>query len=334
MHARLRRLLPAAGAAGAFGGALAAGAFRRGDGAEPQVALCEPTGRRDLRTLPKAHVHLHERSNAVRRETLQDLADQPNWRRGRQVALDAALSQTKGSGPRVDKYRRRAKLLSEKDPDKLIRACFGPAPPRRGASEEMVLASLRQLDAAPGPRSSVWDAQYVARALMESDPGSDARVLRELYEDAELESISWVEVCASLSITDGAIAPNARKAWRAKLALWAQLEREFRGRVGVRFTVHCPGSAADAKALLEFLDTTEHAKEAIVGVGQWGAERPASQRQAGYEVCCGGGRRGGGGGGALVAVNVHAGEHRCMGKRLFCAIFILKFAHLPRQARD
>lgn len=80
-----------------------------------------------------------------------------------------------------------------------------------------------------------------------------------------------------------------------------QLEREFRGRVGVRFTVRCPETPADAQALIEFIDSVQHAREAIVGVGLWGCERPASLWQSSFDICCGPG--------GLLGVNVHAGEH-------------------------
>lgn len=225
MHTGIRRVLPpGALTAAAIGtGAFAAwvsdseSAAQGGDDRHStalvfhRVTLCEPAhtlGRRDLRALPKAHVHLHERSNCVRRDTLEDLAKLPGWRTGRQMALETAQARSKGRGPWADKYRRRADLLAEKDPVKFIDACFGRPPPPNDAPESAVVAHLCQLDASTTkPRSCVWDAQFVARALLDSDPGAEIRVLRELYEDAELESIRWVEVCSSLPVKHGAVSP-------------------------------------------------------------------------------------------------------------------------------
>ena len=71
----------------------------------------ELRARRELRTLPKAHLHLHLSGAVVRRETLEDFAAMPGWEKQREVALaeanvQIASSLAKDQPKRAEKYRR------------------------------------------------------------------------------------------------------------------------------------------------------------------------------------------------------------------------------------
>ena len=126
----------------------------------------------------------------------------------------------------------------------------------------------------------------------------------------------------------GAVAPPDARRWRARLVAWRKLEREYAGRVGLRFIVGCPKTASDARALVSFIDgdndgddddadergdapaatgaaatavrRRQRPRDAIAGVGQWGRERPATERGDAYAVCAAAG---------LARVCVHAGEN-------------------------
>ena len=105
-------------------------------------------------------------------------------------------------------------------------AAFGAPPPPRGANEEVELADIQRLDAEqrqPGARG-VWDAQWVAKALVEScDDGAGMhRLLRELYADAAEEGVWYVEVAAQLGVKGGQVSVEAE--WVALLRQWAALE--------------------------------------------------------------------------------------------------------------
>ena len=152
----------------ALGTAVAAATLTVHRGADP--VACSPlppeTPRRDLRTLPKAHLHIHFGGAVVRRETLEELANLPGWHKQRKKAISQAQDQAKaarhqGQDLHAQKYQRRADLLSKKN---VIDAGFGPPPPARDASEDEILKSLRHIDTMmmqPGA-GIIWDAQWIA----------------------------------------------------------------------------------------------------------------------------------------------------------------------------
>eukprot|EP01052_Picozoa_sp_SAG31_P018016 SAG31_NODE_1258_length_9078_cov_12.076512_5_plen_362_part_00 len=189
-------------------------------------------------------------------------------------------------------------------------AAFGQPPPARDCDDMAVLADVSRLDketAQPGARG-VWDAQWVGKSLVDSlertdrPPGSGMRrLLRELYEDSAAEGVRWTELAAQLSVKNGKVKDDAAAEWRELLQEWKLLETEYDGRVGVRFVVNCPKTEDDAKALVAFLESDDRARAAVVGVGQWGAEKLATALQGSYDVCAAAG---------LALSCVHAGENR------------------------
>ena len=173
-----------------------------------------------------------------------------------EASRQEAKARAAGHYGKADKYARRGRLIggigqgSGKTPAESIASIFGestgpalgPAPGPAVARELDALEAIQKMDAAelqPGA-SGIWDMQWVASQLESAQEdalpvyaagSTKARVLWELYEDAELEGIRWVELCTSIRIKGGKVDQEGLHEWKTLLKVWCGLEEKHEGRV-------------------------------------------------------------------------------------------------------
>eukprot|EP00928_Gymnodinium_smaydae_P045123 TRINITY_DN30129_c0_g1_i1.p1 TRINITY_DN30129_c0_g1~~TRINITY_DN30129_c0_g1_i1.p1 ORF type:complete len:415 (-),score=84.34 TRINITY_DN30129_c0_g1_i1:151-1395(-) len=244
---------------------------------------------RNLKSLPKAHLHVHFPQAVVRRSTMEEWASKFDSSAAVKLAAsEAEAARAEGAEGKALKYERRGKLLANP------LSAFPPAagPQASEDEERLLLEALDKQDPQPGA-AGIWDAQWISAQL--GAESNTHRVLREVYEDAVEEGVVWTELACGLKIKDGEV--QSIEDWKALFEVWRELEKEFYGRTAVRFVAHCPKTAADATALVEYLKTFDECP--VVGIGQWGGEVSALTLQEGYRVIVDAG---------IPLVCVHAGE--------------------------
>jgi len=275
--------------------------------------------RRPLAALPKTLLHLHWGEAMIRRSTLEECANHEKWLtagavKAKKVAEDEVTKWSeRGNQNFASTWRRRANLVRDADPIRLIAETFGPKPPASdGGAETATLEDLRRIDALDKQtgREGVWDQKWVAKLLLETVLGEEGnkdaweeRAMRELYEDAAAEGVTWIEVSQGNSgFTDdkGVVKEKAIKEWTLRLSYWEKYEAEFAGRVSMRFIFCVPKEPLGARAWLEWIKGNPLASKALVGVGAWAREYSMRQRGKSFKICCDAG---------WPALNVHAGEH-------------------------
>mmetsp|Transcript_36884 Transcript_36884/g.59122 ORF Transcript_36884/g.59122 Transcript_36884/m.59122 type:complete len:290 (+) Transcript_36884:94-963(+) len=127
--------------------------------------------------------------------------------------------------------------------------------------------------------------------------GEDAlrRYMKTMYVDAVKENIVWIEAAApALRLDeDGKEVDDSR--YKMILKVWSELEKEYKGKVSLRFILPHPKSPAEAKTVLAWIKALgDDDAISIVGFGAWGSEDSAAEskevfemlRDAGYPIIC------------------------------------------------
>lgn len=251
---------------------------------------------RPLRSLPKAHLHLHAWQAVTRRATVADClsacsSEQIMSMRSKVEEKLSELRETSQDEDQssdlidrnIEKYERRLEGLT---PPLSVDKILGPV------VEVLTTAVPHPLRGGSGPESEIWDRQFFVASLMTTaaDPQElNRRVCIELAEDAQAEGICWMELAYSaFKFVDGEVAKITDASvseWRHAFSCRKDAMAAYPN-VGIGFIPHCPkgrNQAEEAKAIISFF-IQEGEQEALAGIGKWGREGPGLESELGLAL--------------------------------------------------